>query len=212
MVDLGGGRYARASVELHLDRAVNTIAARLRWSDAGLVLTTELGVVSHPTRRENLAEGWSRAKERGLVTVERLPENSWASSSGVRSSMRGNRGRDTGPELELRSLLHRKGLRYRVSARPLAESRRTADVVFPKARVAVFVDGCFWHGCPVHHRPATKNSAFWRDKVEGNRRRDAETTALLEANGWTVIRAWEHDDLTLTAELVEAAVRGTGVR
>jgi DNA mismatch endonuclease (patch repair protein) len=100
-----------------------------------------------------------------------------------------------------------------VSARPLLESRRTADVVFPKARVAVFVDGCFWHGCPLHHRPSTTNSAFWRDKVEGNRRRDVETTALLESKGWTVIRAWEHDDPIAIADLVEAAVRReTGAR
>ncbi|MGW4398359.1 very short patch repair endonuclease [Amycolatopsis nivea] len=128
--------------------------------------------------------------------------------------MKGNRGRDTVPELALRSLLHRRGLRYRVSTRPLKTSRRTTDIVFPRAKVAVFVDGCFWHGCPEHHRPSSVNSAFWREKIEGNRRRDAETTAMLEAEGWTVIRAWEHDDPVTTADQVEAAVRaampGTG--
>ncbi|MBM7775982.1 DNA mismatch endonuclease (patch repair protein) [Actinokineospora baliensis] len=121
--------------------------------------------------------------------------------------MRGNRGRDTAPELALRALLHRRGLRYRVSARPLADSRRTADVVFPKARVAVFVDGCFWHGCPEHHRPASVNSAFWRNKIEGNRARDEDTTSVLEAAGWKVIRAWEHDDPAVTAHQVETVVR-----
>jgi DNA mismatch endonuclease (patch repair protein) len=89
----------------------------------------------------------------------------------------------------------------------LPGSRRTADIVFSKARVAVFVDGCFWHGCPEHHRPSTTNSAFWRDKVEGNRKRDVETTALLESEGWAVIRAWEHDDPAATADLVESVVR-----
>jgi DNA mismatch endonuclease (patch repair protein) len=207
MVSLGDGRYARASVDLRVDRGVRSVVARLRWSDAGRTHTRELGMVSHSTRARNLTEGWTIARNAGLVTTECLPESSWASSSGVRASMRGNRGRDTRPELALRALLHRRGLRYRVSARPLRGSRRTVDVVFPGARVAVFVDGCFWHGCPDHHRPSTVNSTFWRDKVDGNRRRDAETTALLESDGWKVIRAWEHDDPTATADLVEAAVR-----
>ncbi|XGP75532.1 very short patch repair endonuclease [Actinokineospora auranticolor] len=154
-----------------------------------------------------MVEAWTMARRAGLVTPERLPEGSWASSAGVRASMRGNRGRDTAPELALRTLLHARGLRYRVSARPLPGSRRTADVVFPRARVAVFIDGCYWHGCPEHHRPSTVNSAFWRDKIEGNRRRDAETTTLLETAGWSVIRAWEHDDPKVTADLVEVAVR-----
>nr|CTQ89717.1 Very-short-patch mismatch repair endonuclease (G-T specific) [Kibdelosporangium sp. MJ126-NF4] len=121
--------------------------------------------------------------------------------------MRGNRGRDTRPELALRALLHQRGLRYRVSTRPLRESRRTADIVFTRVRVAVFVDGCFWHGCPEHHRPSSTNSTFWRDKVEGNRRRDAETTTMLQDEGWAVIRAWEHEDPAVTADLVESVVR-----
>src|SRR5690242_1595504 len=85
---------------------------------------------------------------------------SWASSEGVRASMRANRGRDTAPELAVRRAVHRLGLRYRVSARPIASLRRTADLVFPRQRVAVFVDGCFWHGCPVHHTVAKTNAAF----------------------------------------------------
>ncbi|WP_409183006.1 very short patch repair endonuclease [Amycolatopsis sp. VS8301801F10] len=214
MVSLGGDRYARASVELLPDRAGTSVSARLRWLDGSRKHTRDLGVVSHQTRARNLAEGWRRAREAGLVTPARMPDGSWASSPGVRASMKGNRGRDTAPELALRSLLHRRGLRYRVSVRPLKKSRRTTDIVFPRAKVAVFVDGCFWHGCPEHHRPSSVNSAFWREKIEGNRRRDAETTAMLEAEGWTVIRAWEHDDPATTAEQVEAAVRaampGTG--
>jgi DNA mismatch endonuclease (patch repair protein) len=73
---------------------------------------------------------------------------SWASSDGVRASMRANRGRDTNPEVALRSAVHALGLRYRVAWRPIKGLRRTADLVFPTERVAVFLDGCFWHGCP----------------------------------------------------------------
>src|SRR6185312_14838678 len=76
---------------------------------------------------------------------------SWASSEGVRASMQSNKGKDTKPEVALRSAVHALGLRYRVSTRPLKDLRRTADLVFTKARVAVFLDGCFWHGCPQHH-------------------------------------------------------------
>jgi DNA mismatch endonuclease (patch repair protein) len=72
--------------------------------------------------------------------------------------------------------------------------RRTADIVFPKARVAVFVDGCYWHGCPKHHRPATTNAEFWQTKITDNKRRDAETNRALEDQGWTVVRCWEHED------------------
>jgi DNA mismatch endonuclease (patch repair protein) len=99
------------------------------------------------------------------------------------------------------------GLRYRVSTRPLPDFRRTADVVFPRARVAVFVDGCFWHGCSEHHRPATKRAEFWADKIAGNRTRDAETTATLEEHDWKVMRFWEHEDPLKVAEVVSHAVK-----
>ena len=108
--------------------------------------------------------------------------------------MLANRSRDTKPELLVRSLLHERGLRYRVNQRPLPELRRTADIVFRKARVAVFLDGCFWHGCPEHYRQPSTNTRYWSDKVEGNRRRDLETDACLAEAGWTVLRHWEHED------------------
>nr|WP_026422604.1 very short patch repair endonuclease [Actinokineospora inagensis] len=116
--------------------------------------------------------------------------------------MRGNKGKDTRPELALRSLLYHRGLRYRVDARPLAEIRRKADVVFPSDRLAVFVDGCFWHGCPEHYRPAVKKAEFWRDKITGNRARDADTNDTLLAAGWQVLRIWEHEDPASAAERV----------
>ncbi|WP_424190322.1 very short patch repair endonuclease [Actinokineospora sp. G85] len=121
--------------------------------------------------------------------------------------MRANRGRDTRPELALRSAVHALGLRYRVGARPLPNVRRTADLVFTKVRVAVFLDGCFWHGCPEHHRRATgATSEFWTAKIDGNRVRDADTDERLRAAGWNVVRVWEHEDPTEAAARVEAVV------
>lgn len=117
---------------------------------------------------------------------------SWASDAGVRARMRANRSRDTRPELAIRRLVHAAGLRYRVDERPLRELNRRADMVFRRSQVAVFVDGCFWHGCPDHHTIARANAAYWADKVERNRARDRETDERLEDAGWTVLRFWEH--------------------
>ncbi|MGH3902636.1 MAG: very short patch repair endonuclease [Pseudonocardiaceae bacterium] len=123
-----------------------------------------------------------------------MAANSWASSPGTRASMQSNRGRDTKPEMALRSAAHALGLRYRVSARPLPNVRRTADMVFTSSRVAVFLDGCFWHGCPVHHTVAETNADFWAQKVITNRARDRDTDRRLTDAGWTSIRVWEHED------------------
>ncbi|MEV5559697.1 very short patch repair endonuclease [Nonomuraea wenchangensis] len=132
-----------------------------------------------------------------------------ASSEGVRKSMQSNRGKDTRPELALRRAVHALGLRYRVSVRPLPSIRRTADLVFTKAKVAVFMDGCFWHGCPDHHTKSATNAEYWAEKVRRNRERDAETDRLLQEAGWTVIRVWEHEEATLSAGIVAEAVRAT---
>ncbi|WP_253866841.1 very short patch repair endonuclease [Mycobacterium asiaticum] len=136
-----------------------------------------------------------------------MPSDSWASSDAVRNIMRANRGRDTRPELALRRALHAVGLRYRVNTRPIPDSRMTVDVVFPKARVAVEVRGCFWHGCPQHHRPSQRNAEFWATKIAGNVERDGRKHAALEANGWAVVIVWEHDDIAEAVERVAAAVR-----
>lgn len=130
-----------------------------------------------------------------------------ASRPGIDRIMRANKSRDTKPELRLRRALHRRGLRYRVHHRPEPELRRTADLVFPRAKVAIFVDGCFWHGCPAHHRPASVNSAFWANKIQGTQARDRSTTQFLQERGWAVIRVWEHEDPEVVAESVAAAVR-----
>ncbi|MEU2856228.1 very short patch repair endonuclease [Streptomyces syringium] len=124
----------------------------------------------------------------------------------MRAVMRANRNKNTKPELLLRSLLHKRGLKYRVAARPLPGLPRTADIVFPKTKVAVFVDGCYWHGCPEHLRPAVKNAEFWHSEIEGNRTRDAETDQLLRGEGWMVVRAWEHEDPVIASVRVAEVV------
>jgi DNA mismatch endonuclease, patch repair protein len=137
----------------------------------------------------------------------RKQSESWASSEAVRASMRSNKGRDTKPELALRRAVHALGLRYRVSVRPLKGVQRTADLVFTKRRVAVFVDGCFWHGCPTHHTVAVTNADFWAEKVRRNRERDIETNQILEDEGWLVVRVWEHEDPDDAAHRIAEAVR-----
>ncbi|MEU8390373.1 very short patch repair endonuclease [Micromonospora sp. NPDC048843] len=116
--------------------------------------------------------------------------------------MRGNRAQGTRPERRVRSLLHARGLRYRVSVRPIPSFRRTADLVFRKAQLAVFVDGCYWHGCPDHYRPAAMNATFWRTKIGDNKRRDAETNRVLLEHGWIVFRCWEHENPTAIADRI----------
>jgi DNA mismatch endonuclease, patch repair protein len=131
---------------------------------------------------------------------------SWASSPGVRASMRSNKGRDTKPERVLRSAVHALGLRYRVSVRPLKAVRRTADLAFTRDKVAVFLDGCFWHGCPDHHTIAVTNAEFWATKVAMNKARDRDTDRRLIEAGWAVVRVWEHEDPDVAAERVRDVV------
>ncbi len=121
--------------------------------------------------------------------------------------MQGQAARDTQPELALRRLLYSAGLRYRVDRAPLPGLRRRADVVFGPARVAVFVDGCFWHGCPQHGTRPRSNEQWWHDKLERNRWRDRDSDDRLLAAGWQVLRVWEHEDPAAAAQRVQAAVR-----
>ncbi|MFG2302391.1 very short patch repair endonuclease [Actinacidiphila glaucinigra] len=203
---LGDGVYARASIQLRLYQSTRRIRAYLRWSDGGETKEKYVCDVDKTTRAANLALAWSKAREAEMVVDEALPPHSSASSVAVRAVMTANKGKNTKPELLLRSALHRMGLRYRVGVRPLPELRRTADIVFPKIKVAVFVDGCFWHGCPQHYRPAKKHGAAWGKKIEENRDRDAATTLTLSEHGWTVLRFWEHDDSEEAATTIKAAV------
>lgn len=116
--------------------------------------------------------------------------------------MSGAKRRDTAVELALRRELHRRGMRYRVVYPVPGQRRRTIDVAFTKARVAVFLDGCFWHGCPEHGTRPRSNSEWWRTKLAANRERDEDTDRLLRANGWTVVRVWEHEVAEVAADRV----------
>lgn len=107
--------------------------------------------------------------------------------------MRGNKRRDTLPELRIRRLVHSAGLRYRVDHPPLKSERRIrADLVFTRLKIAVFIDGCFWHGCPQHYKPSRTNADYWSRKIEGNQARDAKTDELLREAGWSVMRFYAH--------------------
>jgi DNA mismatch endonuclease, patch repair protein len=115
--------------------------------------------------------------------------------------------RDTHPELALRRELHRRGLRFRVSRRPLRALRSTADIVFGPVKVAVYVDGCFWHSCPEHATCPVSNGRWWEAKLARNRERDRATDAALTEAGWLVVRVWEHEQSVDAADRVEAVVR-----
>jgi len=128
------------------------------------------------------------------------------SSPGSSSRMARVRQSGTKAELDLRHELFRLGLRYRVNYPVLEKPRRVADIVFPRLRIAVFVDGCFWHGCPLHATWPKQNADFWREKIEKNRERDGDTDRRLRADGWEVIRIWEHESPSEAAFRVKRSV------
>lgn len=143
------------------------------------------------------------------ATDEDSDPNSWASSPARRRVMQANRSRDTGPEMAIRRILHSMGLRYRVDVRPIKEVRRRADIVFGPAKVAVFVDGCFWHCCPQHGSQPATNADYWIPKLERNIERDRETNRVLQRAHWRVIRVWEHQDPMEAALRIRKIVRAT---
>ncbi|MBB1251920.1 very short patch repair endonuclease [Streptomyces sp. OF3] len=139
----------------------------------------------------------------------RNPETSEA----TRARMSRQKSRDTQIEIALRRMLHAAGLRYRVHRRPVKGVRREADIVFGPARVAVFIDGCFWHGCPDHATWPKTNATFWREKIEKNRARDVDTDARLEAAGWIPLRVWEHESVeAAAARVIEVVQRRRDVK
>jgi DNA mismatch endonuclease, patch repair protein len=124
--------------------------------------------------------------------------------------MRSNRRVDTAPEIAIRRLLHASGLRFRKDLRLVTDEVRTsADIVFPRQRLAVFVDGCFWHGCPEHGRMPTRNADYWQAKIARNRERDERVTRGLSAAGWRVLRLWEHESPEDAAARVREALSGS---
>jgi DNA mismatch endonuclease (patch repair protein) len=133
-----------------------------------------------------------------------LSRTPWASSDAARRTMQGNRRRDTAPELAVRRLLHASGCRYRVDLQPLPGLGRRADIVFTKQKLAVFIDGCYWHGCPDHGTSPSTNHEYWSSKVAANRARDVDTNARLEQAGWQPARYWEHEDpVEVAADIIQ---------
>ena len=131
-----------------------------------------------------------------------------ASSAAVSKRMSRARRRDTLPEVLIRREAHRRGLRYRVDAVLPGMRRRRGDMVFGGRRVAVFVDGCFWHACPQHESLPRANREWWTEKLRRNTERDRETDAHLRELGWTVLRFWEHEDPPAVVDVIERTVRG----
>jgi DNA mismatch endonuclease (patch repair protein) len=124
------------------------------------------------------------------------------SSPEVSRRMAKVRQKGTDAEVALRRQLYRIGLRYRIDYEVLKKPRRVADIAFPGRRIAIFVDGCFWHGCPEHGSWPKRNAEFWRQKIETNRWRDADTNERLRSLGWTVLRFWSHESPTDAAGVV----------
>jgi len=123
--------------------------------------------------------------------------------------MLGNRSRDTQPELLVRRALHARGLRFRVDLRPEATLRTRADIVFTRRRIAVYIDGCFWHGCPLHGTNPKANADYWTPKLARNVERDREATVALEALGWVVLRFWSHEPVDEVVARIAARVTAT---
>jgi DNA mismatch endonuclease, patch repair protein len=154
-------------------------------------------ILPNSSGRTNLAS--KRTKHRQTSRPE-------ASSLHVRRRMQATPQRDTPCELAIRSALHQLGMRFRVDW-PVPGTRRRADMTFVAAKVVVFVDGCFWHGCPIHATWPKANARWWRDKIETNQRRDHDTNAFLSTNGWRVMRFWEHADSRRAALAIAKVVK-----
>jgi DNA mismatch endonuclease (patch repair protein) len=127
------------------------------------------------------------------------------SSAGVSARMSRQVSRDTACEIAVRKLLHAEGMRYRLNVPVPGMRRRTIDIAFGRAKIAVFLDGCFWHGCPLHATQPKANAEWWRAKLDKNMARDRETTEHLEAQGWKVLRFWEHESPETVARAVTEA-------
>lgn len=110
--------------------------------------------------------------------------------------------KDTSPEVELRKALHALGLRFRLQRKVPGRGRRSIDIAFPGSKVAVFVDGCFWHACPTHGIVPKNNRQWWQEKLQGNTERDQDTNRCLIDAGWSVVRVWEHTEVGLAASAI----------
>lgn len=137
-----------------------------------------------------------------------VPPHPGASSPQVSARMAVAARRDTAPEVALRRALHAAGYRFRVVHPVPGNRRRSIDIAFTRPRLAVFVDGCFWHGCPEHGTQPRANSSWWATKLAVNKARDTDTDRLLREAGWTVVRIWEHESVEKALATVATALRG----
>jgi len=136
----------------------------------------------------------------------------------VRRRMQRTARKDNPFERAVRSQLYARKLRYRIHYQIPGLKRTSCDFAFPGLKIAVFLDGCFWHGCELHPPSVKKNAEFWLEKIERNRARDARATVHLAELGWTVLRFWEHEDVATIVSTIVASVkakkasphRGTG--
>lgn len=145
-----------------------------------------------------------------MPTTFHVPAHPGSTGEAVSRRMSTLKRKDNDAELAVRRLLHAAGYRYRKHYPVPGLPRRTIDIAFTRAKVAVFVDGCFWHGCPEHGTKPTFNSEWWAVKLTANRARDADTTAHLGAVGWRVVRTWEHRTPEEMLVEVVSVLRGTG--
>lgn len=137
------------------------------------------------------------------MTSFNVPPHPGSSSAALSARMSKAKRRDTAPEMLLRRELHRRGRRFRVVMKVPGNNRRTIDIAFTRQKLAVFVDGCFWHGCPEHGNQPASNPEWWRRKLAANVARDRDTDRLLRAAGWSVLRLWEHEPAVTAADQVE---------
>ena len=136
-----------------------------------------------------------------------VPAHPGSTGVAISQRMRTLKRRDNDAELAVRRLLHASGYRYRVHYPVPGMPRRTVDIAFTRAKVAVFIDGCFWHGCPDHGTQPVSNAGWWRAKLAANCGRDEDTSAHLEARAWTVLRSWEHEDPRVVFAAIASALR-----
>ncbi|WP_348630673.1 very short patch repair endonuclease [Rhizobium sp. N4311] len=132
-----------------------------------------------------------------------MTQSSYETAPSVRKRMQRTRGKDNSFEQNIRTRLYAIGLRYRVNYSLPNLKRRSCDIAFPRLKIAIFLDGCFWHGCPEHSTIVRKNPEFWLSKINRNRERDVETREVLAQFGWTVLRFWEHQ---VADDIVDAIV------
>lgn len=139
--------------------------------------------------------------------AQHVPPHPGASTDSVSRRMSSLKRRDTAPELAVRRRLHAAGLRYRVAFPVPGQRRRTIDIAFTGKKLAVFIDGCFWHGCPEHGTAPAANADWWVAKIDANRARDADTDRLLNELGWLSLRFWEHEDPSKVSAIIRATLR-----